>query len=377
MSTNGHHERTDEGAADGDDDVRHRRRAQDRWADDRPVRLGLVGAGRIASTYAEILASSSVADVVGVADPVAEAAERTASVLGCPAFADHEALAAAVELDAVVVCSPPSTHVPIGTWFLERGIAVLCEKPFAVDVASARALQEAADRNGTLVTMAAKFRFADDVVKAKHILESGILGELIVFENAFTSRVDMSDRWNADPSVAGGGVLIDNGTHSVDIVRYFLGPVAEVMAVEGKRAQHLAVEDTARIFLRSDSGVIGTVDLSWSLDKSLEHYLWIYGSEGEIRVGWRSSEFRQVSNPSWVSFGSGYDKVGAMGGSVENFCNAVAGREPLLITAEDAIASVAVVEQAYESMRGEHWVPVPSVRAEDPAVAAVPSSADG
>jgi predicted dehydrogenase len=106
--------------------------------------------------------------------------------------------------------------------------------------------------------------------------------------------------------------------------------------------------------------VIGTIDLSWSLDKSLDHYLWIYGSEGELRVGWRSSEFRQVQNPSWVSFGSGYDKVGAMGGSVENFCKAVAGREALLITAEDAIASVAVVEQAYESMRSAHWVPVPA-----------------
>ena len=202
-----------------------------------------------------------------------------------------------------------------------------------------------------------------------------------MFENAFTSRVDMSNRWNADPAVAGGGVLIDNGTHSVDIVRYFLGPIAEVMAVEGKRAQGLAVEDTARIFLRSVEGVIGTIDLSWSLDKSLDHYLWIYGSDGEIRVGWRSSEFRQVSNPSWVSFGSGYDKAAAMGGSVENFCNAVAGRESLLITAEDAIASVGVIERAYESMRSEHWVPVPATSAgadqEDHAASAAPPASSG
>jgi predicted dehydrogenase len=364
------------GNGNGNGNGTEARRAADRWADGRSVALGLVGAGRIASTYAEILAGNDVATVVGVADPAPAAAAAAAEVLGCPAFASHEELAEAVHLDAVVVCSPPSTHVPIGTWFLDRGIAVLCEKPFAIDVAGAEALHEAAERTDTLVTMAAKFRFADDVVRAKHILDSGILGDLIVFENAFTSRVDMSQRWNADPEVAGGGVLIDNGTHSVDIVRYFLGPIAEVLAVEGKRAQRLAVEDTARIFLRSVEGVIGTIDLSWSLDKSLEHYLWIYGSDGELRVGWRSSEFRQVSNPSWVAFGSGYDKAAAMGGSVENFCNAVAGREPLLITVDDAMASVAVVEQAYESMRSEHWVPVPaSAAGDDPQDRAAASAA--
>jgi predicted dehydrogenase len=331
----------------------------DRHQPEQPVKLGLIGAGRIASTYADVLATSTVAEVVGVVDPVADAAETVASRLGCPTFPTHEALAEAVPVDAVVICTPPATHVPIATSFLERGTAVLCEKPFAIDVASARRLQQVADANGVLVTMAAKFRYVDDVIRAKHILESGILGDLIVFENAFTSRVDMTGRWNADPTQAGGGVLIDNGTHSVDIVRYFLGPIAEVMAVEGKRAQGLPVEDTARVFLRSEDGVIGTIDLSWSLDKSLEHYLWIYGSEGELRVGWKGSQFRQVSNPSWVEFGSGYDKTSAMGGSVENFCQAVAGREQLLITAEDAIASVAVIEQAYQSMRGEHWEPVP------------------
>jgi predicted dehydrogenase len=190
-------------------------------------------------------------------------------------------------------------------------------------------------------------------------MESGILGELILFENAFTSRVDMAGRWNADPAVSGGGVLIDNGTHSIDIVRFFLGPIGEVMAMEGKRAQQLDVEETAQVFLRSTEGVIGTIDLSWSLDKSLDNYIQIYGSHGEIHIGWRGSAYRQVSSPDWVPFGTGYDKVAAMGGAVDNFCRAVIGIEPLLITSEDALASVAVVDKAYASMRANHWVPVP------------------
>ena len=161
--------------------------------------------------------------------------------------------------------------------------------------------------------MAAKFRFVEDVIRARQIVESGILGELIVFENMFASRVDMTRRWNSDPAISGGGVLIDNGTHSVDIVRYFLGPIVEVMAVEAKRVQDLEVEDTATMLLRTADGVLGTVDLSWSIDKATDTYITIYGSQGTISVGWQGARYRQVSSPEWVEFGDGYDKVDVHG----------------------------------------------------------------
>ena len=165
----------------------------------------------------------------------------------------------------------------------------------------------------------------------------------------------MSARWNAVPRLSGGGVMIDNGTHSVDLVRYFLGPIAEVSAVEGKSVQRLPVEDTVRMFIRSADGVMANVDLSWSLNKELPSYIDIYGSHGTVRVGWKESRYRQVSGRDWVVFGKGYDKVRAFRSQIGNFARAIRGEEQLRITADDALASVEVIEAAYQSLRQQHW----------------------
>ena len=196
------------------------------------------------------------------------------------------------------------------------------------------------------------------MIKAKQIVDSGILGDIVLFENAFTAWVDMSKRWNSDPKISGGGVLIDNGTHSFDIARYFLGPLAEVHVMEGRRAQNLKVEETVRVFVRSAKGVIGNIDLSWSINKELDRYISIYGSRGTVLVGWKESKYRQSSSSEWVNFGNGYDKVGAFRNQILNFARAISGEEGLLIDSDDALASVEVVEAAYESLQRNHWTAV-------------------
>lgn len=325
---------------------------------DRPLRLALVGAGAIAQTYAQAFAQVKEARAVAVADVRPEAARALGEQLGCATYDDHRELLEKAELDAVVVATPPASHPEICLAAIERGVAVLCEKPLSIDLASARRMVEAAEAAGVVLTMASKFRYVDDVIRAKSIVASGILGEIILFENTFTSRVDMSARWNADRAASGGGVLIDNGTHSVDLMRYFLGPIREVQAIEGKNVQGLAVEDTVRLFVRSEGGVMGSVDLSWSLNKELPTYVNIYGSHGTVQVGWKQSRYRQSGSSDWVVFGRGYDKLQAFRRKLENFCLAVRGEQPLLIDAEDAIASVRVIEKAYASLQDNRWTAI-------------------
>jgi predicted dehydrogenase len=323
------------------------------------TRFGIVGAGAIAQAYALAFANNPLAEVVAVADERPEASAALAAKFDCKAFASHTAMAADSSLDAVLVCTPPKTHPDICVELLERGIPVLCEKPLSIDVAGAQRIIETSRRTGVKMTMASKFRFVDDVVRAKQLVNSGAIGEVVMIENFFTSRVDMTRRWNSDPVVSGGGVFIDNGTHSVDLIRYFVGPLVEIHAVEGKRSQNLPVEETVHVFVRSAAGVLGTVDLSWSINKELESYLRIYGSAGTISVGWKESRYLAPGSREWAVFGKGYDKVQAFRSQIENFSKALRGQQPLLLSAEDALASAYVVEAGYASLRDSRWVPIP------------------
>jgi predicted dehydrogenase len=324
-----------------------------------PVNFALIGTGAIAQSYAAAFDNNPAARLVAVADVRLDAAQAFAARFGgVPAFDSHHALLAAdTGAEAVIICTPPSTHEEVTIDLVRRGLHVLCEKPFALSPDSARRMQAAAKAAGVILTMGSKFRYVADMTRAKELVADGAVGEVILFENAFTGRVDMSRRWNSDPAVSGGGVLIDNGTHSVDIIRYFLGPLAEVQAVEGKRAQGLQVEDTARLFVRAACGIMGSVDLSWSINKELDWYVTVYGTAGVVQVGWKLSRYKRLGE-EWTVFGHGYDKVQAFRSQVCNMAGAIRGTEPLVITCDDAVASVEVIEAAYQSLRQCPWTGV-------------------
>jgi predicted dehydrogenase len=330
----------------------------------KPVRFGLVGAGAIAQAYAQAFGQTQRASLVAVADCNKEAADTIATAAGCAAFDSAESMADGADLEAVIVCTPPSTHRDICCDLLERGLNVLCEKPLSISSAAAAEMISTADARGLVFTMASKFRYVDDVQKAKSLIASGAIGEVVLFENVFTGRVDMTQRWNSNPTIAGGGVLIDNGTHSVDVTRFCLGELAEVQAMEGNRIQFLPVEDTAKMFVRSTGGVLGSIDLSWSVSKELPYFIAVYGSSGTILVGWRESKYRCTGDADWTVFGAGYNKVDAFKRQIENFAGAVRGEEPLVVTPEDALASVQVIEAAYRSLARGAWEPITEAREE-------------
>ena len=319
-----------------------------------PLRLLLVGCGGIAAAYLQALAKTPGLVLAAVVEP--DPARATpAGVLRHASLAAWRA--AGPVCDAALVLTPPASHEAIAVELLAAGLHVLCEKPLAPTVAAAERMLAAARAAGRRLMMGSKFRYTPDVAQAHRLLREGACGDVVLYENVFCSHVDMSRRWNADAPQSGGGVLIDNGCHSVDIARFLLGPIARVQAQFGRRAQAVAVEDTARLLFTSRSGALGSIDLSWSVHKETDSYVRVHGTRGTVEVGWRGSRWKRVGG-EWQAIGAGYDKVAAFAGQLRDFADAIGGRSPVIGDA-DALASVVVVDCAYRSERESRWIDVP------------------
>ncbi|MBL8752540.1 MAG: Gfo/Idh/MocA family oxidoreductase, partial [Planctomycetes bacterium] len=274
-------------------------------------------------------------------------------------FADLDALfAARLRLDAALVLAPPVHHEALAVRLLESGLHVLCEKPLAPTVAAARVMLATARGAGRVLMMGSKFRYTPDVAAAKELLLRRCCGDVVMYENVFCSHVDMTRRWNAQAAISGGGVLIDNGCHSVDLARFLLGPIAKVQAQFGRRAQQVQVEDTARILFTSKSEALGSIDLSWSVHKETDAYVRIHGNAGTLEIGWKGSRWKTAGG-AWQTFGQGYDKIAAFQNQLRNFVGAVRGEDLPVIGDADALASVVVVDCAYRSAAEERWIAVP------------------
>lgn len=321
------------------------------------LRLAIVGCGGIADAYRTALEGVPDVHLTAVVDPNPIARDRLAG--GDAAVARCAELDELPDVELALVLTPPNTHEALSTTLLQRGTHVLCEKPLAPAIDAAERMLAAARAVNRRLMMGSKFRYTPDVTAARGLLDRGVCGDVVIYENVFCSHVDMTRRWNATADVSGGGVLIDNGCHSVDLARYLLGPLARVQVQFGRRVQPLDVEDTARMLFQSESGALGSIDLSWSVHKETDAYVRIHGTEGTLEVGWRGSRYK-TQGSDWQAFGQGYDKVTAFRAQLQNFVALVRGEAPPVIDDTDALASVVVIDRAYESARAERWVDIPS-----------------
>lgn len=319
------------------------------------MRVGIIGLGLAGRVHLEGWRATNDVDVVAISDPSASA-RAWATDAGLTAFEDPFAMLARETLDAVSICTPPAAHGPLTLAALERGLHVLCEKPLATNPADALGMLGRAAEADRHLVLATKFRHVPDIARAREVIASGEIGQVLTFEIVFSSVVDMTKRWNVQEGLAGGGVIIDNGCHAFDIVSYLFGPVTRVNATRLKAGQSVpvAVEDSATVLVEAGAGVIGRIDLSWSLATYRESYITIHGTKGTVEIGWRGSQIRMgqgVPRP----LGSGYDKHDAHRRMMTVFRDVVThGARPWILPAE-AMRTVAAVDAAYRSLQHGTW----------------------
>ncbi len=332
---------------------------------DHTTHIGIIGLGRAGQTHLDALRTLPGVQVAAVCDP-SPAARQRAVEAGVPAFETLDGLLGGPALDGVIVCTPPSDHAATSRRCLTEGVHVLCEKPLALTTWDALTMLQAANRTRRTMLVASKFRHVPEVQLLAALLASGEMGEPVSFEISFCSPVDMRERWNVQPALSGGGVIVDNGCHALDIVSYLFGNIRRVHATRLRRLQAIEVEDSATLQVWAGDGVVGKIDVSWSLPAARESYLVVHGSRASAEVGWKGAVLRRPGSPERV-IGGAYDKLAAHQAMQRAFVGAIGSGAAPWISASECLQVTAAVDAAYRSLESgsTEWVAIQGPREMD------------
>ncbi|MDQ1253735.1 MAG: Gfo/Idh/MocA family oxidoreductase, partial [Euryarchaeota archaeon] len=248
------------------------------------MRIGLIGAGLQGRRRAPTIQNSKETKLVVISSDYTELAQSVALAknFGCESTVGWEQVVTRTDIDAIVICTPPHLHAKIGIAAMNSGKHVLCEKPLAITIEEAEAMVKAARTNNVKLKCGFNHRFHPAITKAKQLLDDGQIGEVnfVRCRYGIGGRPGCEKEWRANPELAGGGELMDQGTHAIDLSRWFMGEFNEVFAfVANYLPQMKLVEDNGFILLRTQTGKIASIHASLTQWRNLFSFE-VFGSEG-------------------------------------------------------------------------------------------------
>ena len=316
-----------------------------------PLRFAVLGAGRIGQVHADAIASVPNARLIAIAEPIAETARRTADAHGCE-VRDIDSIAAADDIDAVIICTPTDTHADLIERFCRAGKAVFCEKPMDLSLARVRrTLAVVAAVDGTLM-MGFQRRFDPDFMALRAAIDAGRIGAV--------EMITLTSRDPAPPSYDylrhAGGIFRDMTIHDFDMARWLLGEAVQTVQASASvlvdsEIGKLGDYDSANVLLTTASGrhcvITNSRRAAYGYDQRIE----VLGSEGCI-----SAQNTLEANIE-VATGAGYLRppplnffmsryTAAYANEIAAFAAAVSNGAPPPATGDDGLQALALADAA-------------------------------
>jgi len=248
------------------------------------MRFAIVGCGLIGQKRAEGIARLGHRTVFAV-DRAEDRAVGLAELFGARPATDFRAATEAADIDAVVVATPHAELSRIATACLKAGKHVLVEKPAGRNLAEVAAVATAADKANRIVKVGYSHRFHPAMRKARKIVDRGELGPLMFIRGRYGhgGRPGYEKEWRFERAISGGGELVDQGSHLIDLAQWFLGEFTVVTAALRTFFWHAEVEDNAFLTLSTSAGRIAWLHASWSEWKNMFSFE-IYGRDGKLEI---------------------------------------------------------------------------------------------
>jgi len=352
-----------------------------------PVRFALVGCGAIAPTQIKaLLTLAPEVELCALYDIEAEQASAMAKEYALPLM-DFEAICASETIDVVTFCTPSGLHASQAIQALEAGKHVIVEKPMDVSAAACVKLKAAADRSGKLCSVISQHRFDPASKQVREALQAGALGELIFTEARIpwyrTQEYYDSADWRGTWEFDGGGCLMNQGIHTVDLMLWLAGRVKRVFArMQTIAHERIEVEDLITVQIEFESGMMGSLIGSTAMYPGYAITLGVYGKNGsaviegdelktlairgqetisggganahavQVATGGTRSATAQAGKPSEDSWKWG----DAHREQLRDFAASIRSGNPPVVTADDGLHAVQFIKACYQSAEAGDWV---------------------
>ncbi|QKJ18175.1 Gfo/Idh/MocA family protein [Microbacterium hominis] len=336
-----------------------------------PLRVAVIGLGDISTVHLAAIADSADAVLVGVCDPDDVRRDAVATAAGVEGYADHRDLLDRAAPDVVHICTPHFTHSDIAVDALERGVNVILEKPLAATRDEGQRVVDAAATSTARIAVCFQNRYNTAVQRAKEILDSGELGAV---RGAWATVLwhRSPDYYRASPwrgtwAGGGGGLLMNQAIHTVDLVQWLVGEVTHVAGSAGTRAlgDTIEVEDTADLVLTHANGArsvlfatVAHIDNEpVAIEITAEHGRLILKGDLEII---RADGSREIVSEDAMGTGERAYWGGAHVRLITDFHRSLGEPGPFWIDAAAAQKSLEIIQDVYDQSFPHRRVPAPA-----------------
>ena len=315
------------------------------------VNIGILGTGGIAQSHARGLAAAPAARITAAADVNEAAARAYAAAHGVPrVHTDYRAVLDDPAVDAVVICLPHALHAEAAIGAARAGKHVLCEKPLGVSVAECDAVIAACRAANVNLMVGHTHRFILEHLRARELLREGAIGDVLHIHDSVQAPNRHKDMgWRGARALAGGGVFMDNGVHSADRLRWWLGSeVTAITASVGHYGARTEGEDHGVAHLEFANGATATMEISLITPPVLGRCRAVVtGAAGAMEIAtWRHLKVATADAEEWETHTFPQNRSQFIREDGEFVASILEEREPS-VTGEDGKRAVAIVQGIY------------------------------
>jgi len=291
------------------------------------LRFGIVGCGMVGAIHAAALASLADAQLVAVTGRTLEKAHKLAEQYQARAYSNVQEMLEREHLDVVNICTPSGMHAGHAILAMRAGCHVMVEKPMEITLARVDEMLHVQRETGRKLAVMSQHRFDAASQRVRELIEQKALGKIVLANASIpwwrSQHYYESGKWRGTWALDGGGVLMNQSIHSIDLLQWLVGPVKTVYAFTDTLAHKMETEDTAVAVLRFASGALGTIAATTGAYPGVTTRIEIYGNQGSAVIDNDRLAYVQLARDEQAGSGSlsrdvDGDAAGSQGASAQD-----------------------------------------------------------